>query len=379
MRHLLLLSFLFAACSSDGQAEADVPTDADFAAREAVFAADGEEPGGETVAEDTATGPVYPAPADPLPVAENGTYTWTDGENKISFAYNDGQVFILESSFGCVGRTGCKVKQDFLKLTCNKAYEKGYFGAVVEGVFKVAGVKTSDTVHGAVATTQSFSLLYELTPTMTCCSDYFNFTAVWSSTDDCSDYAQPDCDPYNDDNCPEGMNCIFSVAEKPVCTAAGEVPAGKECSAQGNCADGVCMGLEGVEGQYCYKYCKTINDCPWGTKCLELGGHQWKVCSLSADEFETCNLLQQNCTEPGDGCYWSSSTITQPVCLPAGEGGGGEGCSDGTDCQKGYDCIANKECRKLCNLNEGQEPTCDSVFTGCSNHYPSQSAGYCGE
>jgi hypothetical protein len=372
------LGLAIAACGGeDGGGEEDTGGAADVSSE--TTAADTGMAGDVAGREETVDGPVVPVPANPLPTPDAGTYSWTDGDNRISFAYNNGKIFVLESSFGCVGDTGCKVKQDFLKLTCNTAFEKGYHGDTIDGAFTITGLKKTDTLHGAMKSTTSFDLLYELTPTMECCTDYFAFTATWDNTESCSDYAQPDCDPYSDENCADGMNCIFGAGNKPACSVAGETPAGKQCSTQGNCADGVCMGLEGVEGQYCYKYCKSVNDCDYGTKCLELTGQPYNVCSLSADEFETCNLLQQSCEGAADGCYWSVSTINQPVCSKAGEGGGGDPCTSGTDCQKGFDCIANKECRKICNLTEGQEPTCDSVFTGCSNYYGPQNAGYCGE
>lgn len=327
---------------------------------------------------DVARGPGIPVPADPLPTPEPGTYSWTDGANRLAFTYHEGTVFVLEGSFQCVGETGCKVVQDFLKLTCNKAYEKGYFANVEAGAFTVAKLKSSDTVYGAIKGTQAFEVLYELTPTMDCCQEKFLFTATWDNTESCADYATPDCDPYTDENCTEGMNCIFGAGDKPACMLAGEVPVGGECSTQGNCSDGYCMGLEGDEGQHCYGYCKTANNCAYGSKCLELTDKQYKVCSLGADAYETCNLLQQDCEDPSDGCFWSSSTINQPVCQPAGEGGNGESCTSANDCQKGFDCIAGKVCRKICNLTDGQEPQCDDIFAGCSNHYTPQNAGYCG-
>lgn len=334
---------------------------------------------GETKAEEKGPPPDPPLPTDPLPVLENGTYTWTDGANKVTIAHNDGKVFLLESSFSCIGETGCIVHQEFFKFTCNKAFQKGYMADIIDGVFEIHGIRNTDTLYGAVETSHSLSLLYLLTPSAPCCNDWFKFSAAWHDEQDCSDYAIPDCDPYTDAYCQEGMNCIFGAEDKPVCIVAGETPVGEKCSTQADCADGICMQLDAVEGQFCYKYCKTAADCPWGSQCLGIVGHQWRVCSLSADQFETCNLLTQNCSKPTDGCYWSGSPINQPICMPSGEGVAGDECSAANDCMKGYDCIAQKECRKLCNLQEGFEPKCDDAFVGCSKHYPPQQAGYCGE
>jgi len=379
---VLVLTLLLVACGGT-QADKDLGagvTDGGIEAQLSDVAAQ-DLPEGETAPEPeiAQAPPEPPLPVDPLPEVGPGTFVWTDSKNRITLAYNDGKVFVLESSFTCVGKTGCKVQQEFLKLTCNKAFEKGYVADVVDGVFEIHGIKGSDTLYGAVTSSQSFALLYVMTPAVSCCEAWFDFSVGWNSEEDCSDYAVPDCDPYTDANCQEGMNCIFGANDKPVCMVAGETLAGNECSMQGNCMDGVCMGLEGVEGQYCYKYCKSANDCAWGSKCLEIVGHQWKICSLASDQFETCNLLTQNCKKPTDGCYWSDSTINDPICMPAGQGEAGDDCANANDCKKGYDCIANKECRKLCNLQEGYEPSCDSTFVGCSKHYPMQQAGYCGE
>jgi hypothetical protein len=370
---MLVALLLVAGCGGGGDDKTDTTTPIDD-----VVATDGEQPGDAEPVEEVVEGPSIPVPADPLPTPDAGTYSWTDGTNKLSFAYSDGKIFVLEASFQCMGDTGCKVVQDFLKLTCNKAFEKGYFATIDAGAFTVTGIKNSDTLYGAMKGQQAFELLYDMTPTMECCQKKFLFTATWDNTESCADYATPDCDPYTDENCPEGMNCIFGAGDKPVCMVTGEVEIGGECSTQGNCSDGYCMALEGDDGQHCYGYCKTANDCAYGSKCLELTGKQYKVCSLGADAYETCNLLAQDCDSPTDGCYWSSSTINQPVCQPAGAGGNGDACTSATDCQKGFDCIAGKSCRKICNLTDGQEPQCDDIFAGCSNHYPPQNAGYCG-
>jgi hypothetical protein len=328
---------------------------------------------------ETSGPPAPPLPADPLPTPDNGTYVFSDGVNKLTLAYNDGSVFLLESSFGCVGENGCKVRQEFLPLTCNKAYEKGYSAPLVNGTFVIDGIKESDTLHGAVSSSQGFKLLYLLTPKVSCCSDWFEATAAWTKKDDCSGFATPDCDPYTDANCDEGMNCIFGANDKPVCMVAGEVEHGGKCGTQGNCADGVCMSLSTDTSQHCYKYCKSDGSCGYGMQCLEITDKQWKICSLPPDQFESCNLLEQSCTKAGEACYWTSSTINKPVCLPEGEGQKGDPCTDSTQCAKGLDCIAGKKCLKLCNTTEGQEPKCDSVFTGCSALYGPQNAGYCGD
>jgi len=373
----LMFSLLFAACGGSDDGDADQKTLEDQT--RADVTADIDSLAQADVEQDIDQGPVYPLPPDPVPTPDNGTYFWTDGKNKIELAYNDNMIFLMEILFSCTSETGTKAQNDFLKITCNNAFEKGYVGSFVGGIATIDGIKGKDKLYCALTSPQTIDCVYEMLSFPKVCTRHFATQTVWKSTGDCSDYAVPDCDPYTDGNCEEGMNCVFGAGDKPVCVVAGEIEAGKECSIQQNCSDGVCMELANVEGQFCYKYCKNATDCPWGTQCLEIDGHQWKICSLSPDQFETCNLLQQNCEDPNHGCYWSSSTINQPVCLPAGEAANGEACKTGSDCEKGLDCIASKSCHKICNLTKGEQPECDSIFTGCSTYYGPQNAGYCGE
>lgn len=319
-----------------------------------------------------------PEPANPFPGLDNGTFVWTDGSNKITFTHKDGLFLVLEGSFSCVGDTGCKAKQDFTKLTCNLAYTKGYAGTLEGGKFTVTGIKGTDTLVGSVQAKDRIAMLYQERPEVSCCQKDFYFEATWKSKDDCADYATVDCDPYTDANCPEELNCIFGAYDKPVCIAAGDKAINEECATQGVCSDGYCMALEGMEKSRCLKYCKTDSDCGWNIQCLGLEGKSYKVCSLPASAFETCNLLEQNCTVAGEACYFSSSTVYQPICMKEGTGTQGDACTSSSECAKGYDCIAQKECMKLCDVT-GAEPKCDSAFTHCPALVSSQSAGYCSE
>lgn len=368
--------FLMACSSGSGDNDKDTSSPQDMTAGEVI--PEDLSPADNLVEADLVQPVTYPEPADPIPTPQSGTFDWSDGVDKVAFAVNDGKVFLLESSFSCIGETGCKVMNEFTKLTCNKAYEKGYYAPLLDGVFVIEGIKGSDRLYGALQSDTSIALVYDMTPSVSCCKKSVSFTATWKLAEDCSDFASPDCDIYTDENCEPGANCYLGVGNKPVCTAAGEVEVGGECSTQGACSDGVCMGLSGVEGQHCHKYCMTDSNCPWGANCLSLEGEPYKVCSLTADQFETCNLLQQDCESPTDGCFYASSTVSKPICMPAGEGEGSDPCEGSGDCKKGYDCIANKSCLKICNKGGG-DPECDSVFANCSNHYPPQNAGYCGE
>jgi len=386
--YLLLFLVMYAAgsaawgCSSGGDGGKGGDT-ADAALAEADGAGGGDgagQDGAQAEAKEDSTGPVvYPEPADPLPELEPGTYGWTDGKNSITFAVNDGKVFLLAASFSCVGETGCKVINEFTKLTCNKAFEKGYVVDLKDGVFMMEGVKGSDKLYGAVQAADRVALVYELAPVVSCCKADFSFDAAWGLKEDCSDYANPDCDPFTDEFCEDGFNCIFGLADKPGCVLEGDAEAGAECATQGNCKDGVCMAFQTDDKQHCYKYCKTMADCGMGKQCLGIEGAPYKVCSLSTTDYEKCNLLTQNCKEEGEACYWSSSTINQPICLKVGAGEKGDECSFSNDCGPGLDCIAGKECMQICNTNDGLEPQCESPFTPCPPYFDPQDAGYCDE
>jgi len=102
------------------------------------------------------------------------------------------------------------------------------------------------------------------------------------------------------------------------------------------------------------------------------------VCSLTTVQYEDCNQLTQNSTINGEACYFSSSPINQPVCMKEGTGEKGDPCDSSTECQKGLDCIANKECMQLCNM-QGGDPECEDTFTNCPKLYQYQNAGYCDE
>jgi len=320
----------------------------------------------------------FPTPPSTTVVLDNGTYAWSAGERKLSFAVNGDTVLLLESSFDCSGETGCKILQDVSKLTCNQAWEKNYSAQVNNNTFVIEGIKTSDRLTGILWDNSTVRFVYQLTPPVSCCDKTFSGDAVWASKDDCDDYLQTDCDPYTDQECKPGENCIFDNSGKPACFPAGEKAIGEVCSVQSQCSDGVCMATASVSEQHCFKLCAQDVDCGAGLQCMGMNGKKWKICSLKPDQYETCNILTQDCSEPGDACYWAASPINQPICLPAGTAGKKEACETSSDCQKGFDCLAAGKCYQICDTNGG-DPACESPFTSCPDHYPPQHAGYCDE
>ncbi len=384
MRHpwLLLVALLWA-CS--GGSSSDEPTDTastldgngvledtmdDQTGSDAALPSD-------STTEDTQQPIEYPVPAQPVPELAPGIYAWSDGTNDIMIATGGDSIFLLSASFQCEGNEGCLFSNNFSPLSCNKAYEKGYHGAIADGVFVIEGIKGTDKLVGAIQGTDTIALVYELKPEIPCCTKTFALNATWDDSENCEDFDQPDCDIYTDANCEEGLNCILNENEQPVCLVAGEVPVGETCATQGVCLDGKCMALSNDDKNHCYKYCQSNADCPDGS-CLTITGSPWKVCSLPEDQYDKCNILDQDCADPNQACYTYSSVINDPICLKVGTSDKGEQCTQSSDCKEGFDCIGGSTCRRICST-AGGEPSCDSPFASCVPLVPSQGAGYCGE
>lgn len=380
MRHSILIAVLLAAASCGGTSqEEDSTTD--------VAAVDLMTPdlqtGDETTPElflpdaapDSEAQPL-PVPPTPLPELAVGLYSFDDGSNRMTLVYSGERFFLLESSFACEGASGCKIRQEFSRLSCNQSFEKGYTTGMTEGVLSLSGIKDTDSLYGAVQATDRISAVYTLTPPVECCQEEFRFDLVWDDDEDCADFAAPDCVIYTDENCEEGYNCILNAVETPQCVLEGSTAVGETCNTQISCIDGVCMALGADTKNHCYRYCQTDSDCGWNSNCLGITGKAWKVCSLSQDEYESCDLLEQACAKPGEACYIVSSPTGQPICMPVGDTAAGDPCSTSSDCQKGNDCVGGSLCRKLCNT-EGGEPSCESAFDSCVTIVPWQDAGYC--
>ena len=182
----------------------------------------------------------------------------------------------------------------------------------------------------------------------------------------------PPCNPILQQGCSEGQNCTYSGDNtSPSCTPGGEKLYGQECAGQGDCAQGTCLDLNGT-GNFCYKFCKTEVHCsgvapgPGGKAfagpCLELTGAPYRVCQLDVD-YDTCNLLSQDCADATKGCYVVSGEPA-PVCLPAGDSPVGGQCQSPSDCAPSTVCV-NQRCYRLCS----DASECETTFAQCSSYY----------
>ncbi len=181
--------------------------------------------------------------------------------------------------------------------------------------------------------------------------------------------ADPSCNPYTQEGCPEGLKCVFDADDEIACLTAGTKPLGELCDGVGDCAQGLCLGLSGTDSR-CYEFCKIAAHCQPGAECLELQEAPYKVCEIDGI-YDFCTLLTDTC-EAGKGCYWANDDA--PVCLPEGAGGTKDSCQGSSDCASTHTCI-NKNCLPLCKKNE-TDP-CGDAFTPCVDYYPPQQVGYC--
>ena len=194
------------------------------------------------------------------------------------------------------------------------------------------------------------------------------------------------CDPVGNAGCPEDSYCTYVNNKGPQCDVAGTQMYGEPCGGTDSCAEGVCIELSATEtGALCYQFCNTHSDCGEGNQCMDLQSSLYKVCGAGAGQLDTCNLLTQDCELDTDGCYYDSGA-GEPVCLTAGEGLEGDGCSgQPNECTEGFTCVSASGsgwlCRKFCNTKKGEEPACttDGTYPKCTNYYAAQKAGYCKE
>lgn len=136
-----------------------------------------------------------------------------------------------------------------------------------------------------------------------------------------------------------------------------------DCSAA-QCQKGLtCVTLSGQTTPRCLKYCATDTNCDSSHVCnlaLSITGTNERplVCGVRP---ATCDLLAQNCTNAGDGCY---ATTSGNVCLPAGTAADGGSCGQSALCVKGQTCVdvnsSGNKCYALCNP-DGGSPACSGA------------------
>jgi hypothetical protein len=365
MTILCLGLFMALACESDGGgagSRTDDTSASDAAAQDAAVDAPQVDAQAE-VAADMGEPPIpeiTPTTTPPDP----GTFVFEEDDRAITLTVGDGKVYLRRVSFMCTreGDPPCTFSRKLKEMTCNESFSKGYLGALNQNHASFS-VKT-DALEVWVTDSKLLEGTYTLT-NESCCVKSFYFKAVWSNPEACEGADVPDCDPYTNANCEGDTHCAFDDAGLPVCVPNGPVELGGDCEGMMNgCVEGTCLNLGGT-GARCYRYCKQSSDCG-AQACIDITDVDWKVCALSSDNYEVCDLLNPTCGEASDGCYLTGLT-NSPICLAGGAGQVDDPCESGTDCKAGLACHL-ETCRELCNT-QGGEPSCSDAFDDCISIY----------
>lgn len=144
----------------------------------------------------------------------------------------------------------------------------------------------------------------------------------------------PQCGCEGTKACHEGPIGQFS------CYEAGTSKTNAACTEPGDCAAGWTCEKSSWGDGLCKPYCLTSESstCPSGV-CA--GSGDVGVCSAS------CDPLHPTACSPDGACGFVTLTTTQ--CVSPGTGTGVGGCSSGSTCAAGYQCVSPPgDCRRMC-------------------------------
>ena len=171
-------------------------------------------------------------------------------------------------------------------------------------------------------------------------------------------------------SCQKGCACgrCNVVDGKPKCTSIGSVQLGEVCTAgaNDNCAPGLICLIEACGNGLarCYRHCTSNSQCA-GTACtigIDDGtgaSTPYSACDVPPRDCDPINAT--GCPNPALNCYLNGN-VTLCDC-PTKQGGLGATCSNYSECDKNFTCIAlNGEamahCRFVCNV---AAPACPNV------------------
>lgn len=180
------------------------------------------------------------------------------------------------------------------------------------------------------------------------------------------DYPKPECDPFNQDECPRGTKCTWyaddggSSWNNTKCVPVMEDPAqvGEPCFVVGNGISGVdncdvgmmCWDTDAENIGYCVAFCVGSPDSPLceqaGFTCV--GGRSLSICLAG------CDPLIQNCPMEDDLCIPSDSGFLCVLDASGDEGQLNDPCMFANACDKGLYCV---------DPANGAE--CDQATMGC--------------
>ncbi len=174
------------------------------------------------------------------------------------------------------------------------------------------------------------------------------------------------CNPLCNTGCDEGQTCLF-VDGAWKCDKAGDRAPGDECDHPTGCAAGGCLvPADGIPR--CFPPCLDDGDCPEGLVCnvQDSQSTAFKFCGAPPPP---CNPFDQAACDAGQACYLNGSD-TQ--CLPAGDAGAGDPCSQPNSCGPGLACVTvagQSNCARMCSTdpaNSGEAFAC-AALCGAGN------------
>ncbi|MES1207183.1 MAG: hypothetical protein ABUS79_14700 [Pseudomonadota bacterium] len=150
-----------------------------------------------------------------------------------------------------------------------------------------------------------------------------------------------------------------------------------------DCGPGLACVNHNACSNRCYRFCRTIADCPTGSPCsIDAGGGHF-FCDTAVANCDPVNGVQntpqEGCVNPLESCYLLGDRGTTTCdCYNTGAGYPvGHSCTESRDCFAGLVCTSftgtgPKACRKVCRLpptggtdptkaDAGDEHTCTAV------------------
>ncbi|MEM7152325.1 MAG: hypothetical protein AAF799_05750 [Myxococcota bacterium] len=175
------------------------------------------------------------------------------------------------------------------------------------------------------------------------------------------------CVPRIDDGGQIGNACVaVSGSDVPgdTCTHEGVLSGADSCDAEGMCF-GELSFVSGWDG-VCRRFCggtPEVADCESLDE--QCAGGLFPIC------LPRCDPLVQDCTGPGEGCYFRGAIDSFVCFVSSSDAGAGDNCETGTSCSPGLQCreaatvtgcTSTNCCAEFCDTEE--VGACDGAIAG---------------
>jgi hypothetical protein len=234
-----------------------------------------------------------------------------------------------------------------MKLSLQRTISLGLLGVVIIGALDACDILTADDVKSRPITDGGQRAHADGTANDASASDS-------SQTAACPTLAQGECTTFPLCGCSSSENCVFKNS-KPTCAPAGPKTINQPCALGDastiaeECARGyICTGAPQQAEGVCTAYCQQASDCPMrihAWRCEAPDTFNTKLCFADCDPRETavcgpdalCVLLRP------------FQDDNPSLCMRAGAGGVGAGCTYDFDCAAGHWCSGGF-CRRWCQV-----------------------------